>query len=91
MEKINSILSGIDILISYRKNENVISQKLLGYAEEIIEYYNKTLGFYPYKKLLINPGFKSSFGGYPDRKDKIYLHGVNMFEVKPIEYWKWIL
>ncbi len=49
------------------------------------------MGYYPFKRLSICPGFKNKFGGYPSGKTKIYLHGINEYKSKPKEYWKWIL
>lgn len=61
------------------------------HAEDVIDYYSSTVGFYPHKSLKIVPGSSDCDGGYPVDKGVIAIHRIENFNEKPEHWWRWIV
>jgi hypothetical protein len=65
-----------EILIRSFYNDNDIKwgNKLLDIAEDVIDFYTDTLGFYPHPVLTIIPGADKPYGGWPVSPNIICIH-----------------
>jgi tetratricopeptide (TPR) repeat protein len=64
---------------------------LLDTAVDVVNYYRKRFGFYPYPILTIIPGEERPMGGYPVAPCIVAIHGMNRMNEKPESWWKWIM
>jgi hypothetical protein len=63
---------------------------LLETAVDVISFYTKRFGFYPYPSLTIIPGANRPMGGYPMATSIVVIHGMEKFSDAPELHWKWI-
>ncbi|MCD4746976.1 MAG: hypothetical protein K8R58_11830 [Bacteroidales bacterium] len=65
---------------------------LLNYAQDIIQFYNDTLGFYPQPILNIIPGYDKPYGGWPICPNIVGVHrGIDLKKERAETHAKWIM
>jgi hypothetical protein len=65
---------GIKIQSFYNKSDSKWGEKLLKIAEDVINFYIDTLGFYPQPILTIIPGADKPYGGWPVSPNIVCIH-----------------
>lgn len=63
---------------------------LLDTAVDVIDFYRKRFGFYPYPSLSIVPGAARPMGGYPMATSIVVIHGQEKKAEASELHWKWI-
>ncbi len=74
----------------FRSEERQCAELLLETAVDVVNFYRREFGFYPYSFLSIMPGSESSAGGCPVATGIVAVHGQARFDAKPAEWWQWI-
>ncbi len=59
-------------------------------AVDVITFYKRWLGFYPFNFLSIVPGGPQPWGGYPFASGIVVIHGQEKFKSAALLHWKWI-
>jgi aminopeptidase N len=60
-------------------------------AVNVINFYRKRFGFYPYRSLTIIPGGADPVGGYPVSTAIVAIHGEETYDSKADNtHWRWI-
>jgi len=81
---------GVLITALFAKEGEECARICLDAAADIIQFYKKWLGFYPFKSLCIVPGAPRPMGGYPFASAMVVIHGQEKFKEMPLLHWKWI-
>lgn len=84
-------IDGVTVISLSSGSTRDFMDSLHSYAEDVIRFYSKTIGFYPHKSLKIIPGSSDCDGGYPVGTGVIAIHRVDDFNEKPESWWRWIV
>ena len=76
----------------YFKNDEKWGNRLLNYAEDIIQFYEDTIGFYPQPVLSIIPGGEKPRGGWPVCPNIVAVHrGIDSKGEEAESHAQWIM
>jgi len=81
-----------DVLVRalYREEGTPCARLLVSTAVDVIEFYRRRFGFYPYPILAIIPGMDYPAGGYPVATNIVAVHGQERMDDRPELHWRWI-
>jgi len=81
---------GVLVTSLFTENGSQCALLCLETAEDVVKFYKKWHGFYPFKFLYIIPGASRPMGGYPFASGVVVIHGQEQFEKRELLHWQWI-
>jgi len=83
-------IGGVNLRVLYPEGDDRVAQVVFAEAQNVIPFYQRYAGFYPYPFLNIIPGGSGPWGGYPFNPGIVVVHGMQVFDEAPLDHWKWI-
>ncbi len=74
----------------YTPKAEACAKLLLTTAVDVINFYRKRFGFYPFQSLTIVPGGDRPAGGYPVATGIVAIHGQEQMSERAKSHWQWI-
>ncbi len=82
--------NGIQVRALFTEEGRACAALCLETAVDVIRFYQKYHGVFPFKSLTIIPGASRPMGGYPYASALVVIHGQQAFDQRPPLHWKWI-
>ncbi len=82
--------NGIQVRALFTEEGRTCATFCLETAVDVIRFYQKYHGVFPFESLTIIPGASRPMGGYPYASALVVIHGQQAFDQRPPLHWKWI-
>lgn len=82
--------AGVQVRALFTEEGRECATLCLETAVDVIEFYKKYHGTFPFESFTMIPGASSPMGGYPYASALVVIHGQQAFDQRPPLHWKWI-
>jgi tetratricopeptide (TPR) repeat protein len=82
--------AGVQVRALFTEEGRECAALCLETAVDVIEFYQKYHGTFPFDSFTIIPGASRPMGGYPYASALVVIHGQQAFDQRPPLHWKWI-